>query len=497
MSRQYVEMPRARVEGLLNSFPKLLSSDKPTSRQHTFIETESVRYVYQPLDQLYVFLITTKASNILEDLETLRLFARIVPEYCEKSEEKDVMEHVFELVFAFDEVVALGYRENINVSQVRTYVEMDSNDERVYYQIKKSQEEEAKKVARDKAKELARTRMEGSKRAASHMPAYSLGGFGPQIAKIEPGAVIEDDTNYKYRSSAKAQMKSKAPTGKAMKLGAKVKADIFDEIDNSQDVANGQLNDKRVDTVGANEERIEQVHVKLEETINLKQKRDGGLDQLDIHGALIMRISNEAFSTVSIRMFTGDKRNLQLQVHPNMDKKAFQTDRLLTLKNQSRPFPLNTDASILKWRFQTTDETYTPLSINCWPSETRDAFEVNMEYMLENDDFTLENVCIVIPLPQNPAAPAVSQCDGEYWFDRAHHCLEWRLPLIDSSNKQGSLEFKTAAGNVNSFFPVTVRFISKSLFCDIKVEEVVLPNEDVPIKFSQEAKLSAGTYEIV
>lgn len=71
-------MTKSRIEGLLAAFPKLMSSGKAAQQQHTFVETESVRYVYQPLDKVYVLLITTRASNILEDLETLRLFARVV-----------------------------------------------------------------------------------------------------------------------------------------------------------------------------------------------------------------------------------------------------------------------------------------------------------------------------------------------------------------------------------------------------------------------------------
>ena len=43
-----------------------------------------------------------------------------------------MFDHAFELLSAFDEIVALGYKENVNLAQIRTYTEMDSHDERVH-----------------------------------------------------------------------------------------------------------------------------------------------------------------------------------------------------------------------------------------------------------------------------------------------------------------------------------------------------------------------------
>lgn len=56
LSRQFCEIQRSRVEGLLAAFPKLTSAGK----QHTTIETENVRYVYQPLEELFMVLVTNR-----------------------------------------------------------------------------------------------------------------------------------------------------------------------------------------------------------------------------------------------------------------------------------------------------------------------------------------------------------------------------------------------------------------------------------------------------
>lgn len=50
ISRQFVEMSRIRIEGLLAAFPKLMG----TGKQYTYLETDTVRYVYQPIENLFL-----------------------------------------------------------------------------------------------------------------------------------------------------------------------------------------------------------------------------------------------------------------------------------------------------------------------------------------------------------------------------------------------------------------------------------------------------------
>lgn len=50
------------------------------------------------------------------------------------------------------------------------------------------------------------------------------------------------------------------------------------------------------------------------------------------------------------------------QTHPNVDKKLFTTESQIGLKNPEKSFPVNSDVGVLKWRLQTTEESFIPLT---------------------------------------------------------------------------------------------------------------------------------------
>jgi hypothetical protein len=57
------------------------------------------------LEDLCILLITNKASNILQDVDTLHLFARVMSDICRAAHEREIQKQSFELLGAFDEIM--------------------------------------------------------------------------------------------------------------------------------------------------------------------------------------------------------------------------------------------------------------------------------------------------------------------------------------------------------------------------------------------------------
>lgn len=143
-------MSRIRIEGLLEAFHQLIDSKK----QHTYVETESVRYVYQPIENLYMLLVTNMQSNILEDLDTLRFLSKVVHKYCTSLDEEDICKNAFKLIFAFNEVISLGHKENVTIADVEQYCEMESEEERLHKLEQQRKMNETRELMKRKASEI-------------------------------------------------------------------------------------------------------------------------------------------------------------------------------------------------------------------------------------------------------------------------------------------------------------------------------------------------------
>ena len=116
-----------------------------------------------------------------------------------------MLDNAFELIFAFDEIVALGYRENVNLAQIRTFTEMDSHEEKVFEAMRRvslshlslspvsslchslflfqSQEKEALDEMKRRAKELQLAKREARKEGRMHYTGGFGGGFGSHGAR--------------------------------------------------------------------------------------------------------------------------------------------------------------------------------------------------------------------------------------------------------------------------------------------------------------------------
>ena len=75
--------------------------------------------------------------------------------------------------------------------------------------------------------------------------------------------------------------------------------------------------------------------------------------------------------------------------------------------------------------------------------------------------------------------------------------LVWSLPVVDATTKSGSMEFSTPSSTPADFFPLLVSFSSKTSYVNIKVTEVLLVEDESPVKYSVETVFFTDNYEVV
>ena len=127
--------------------------------------------------------------------------------------------------------------------------------------------------------------------------------------------------------------------------------------------------------------------------------------------------------------------------------------------------------------------------MNIWPSPSPDGTcEVSIEYELENENVTLYDVVLSIPLPyvhllspsprldlilypSTGSYPTVSSHTGDWALDPSTHSLAWSIPVVSPSDESrtGSMIFSVGGDDAGVFFPVNVTFNGQGSLAGIAV----------------------------
>ncbi|KAL1983611.1 hypothetical protein VTN96DRAFT_10190 [Rasamsonia emersonii] len=499
LSRQFREIARSRIEALLASFPKLADS----GTQHTTVEQDNVRFVYQPLDELYMVLITNRQSNILQDIDSLHLFAQVTTSICKSLDEREILRNAFELLSAYDELVTLGYRENLSLSQIKTFLEMESHEERIQEIIERNKELEASEERKRKAKQLELQRREAARAGrgiAPRTPTYPV--YTPPSRPSVP------ETYDTYEAEKKKSFAKPLPTrGKGMQLGKKskstdiyekVRGDLGPEAEESAPLVTPQAAtpDKSPSARPSVSADREAVHVTVAETISARLTREGALKSFEVKGDLQLRISDPSFTKIKLDLIANPTHGAQFRTHPNVDKNLFTSSNVIQLKDTSKRFPANNSIGVLRWRVASTgseNADILPITFTVWVNKGSDSTTVTVEYEFTGSD-SLRDVTVTIPY--GTTEPTVSSFDAVY--EVSGDSIDWNIGTVDSTNASGSFEFESVGGDgdENEFFPMSVRFSKTNPFVEVDISNVSLLEMDENVGFSKEVKSVAEGYVI-
>jgi len=509
LARQFVDMNRLRVEGLLAAFPKLQDTGR---KQHTFIETDSVRYVYQPVESIFLLLITNKASNIVEDLETLRLLAKVVPEIAGGTTEEKVSDHAFELIFAFDEVITTGgYRETIDMRTIRQNLDMDSHEEKLANMVKKSKLDAAKDQAKHMSQVIKQRQRDEAK---SGIGPGGMAGMGGGDVEEEPDAYggspfggSQQNGNEDFMDQYANPMPLPEPEPiiqvQGMKLGKKKKGkvDLMSKMA-AEDGLDVRASLPREEEAAlpppppSAQQQQQPIALAVEEKLTVALSQEGALEAFDLKGTLSLTANDDV--AAACRLTVAHKNaapGTTFATHPKVDKKAWESDGVVQMKGAAKGFPVGRAVGVVRWALSTTDEQQVPLTINCWPEDEGDGnMNVNIEYATARSGMELYDVSIKIP--GCGAQPEIVNVDGTHSHDARNETLDWQIDCIDSGNGTGTLEFNIAQKDEAAFFPIEVSFRSKSLYYDAPVQGVESVEGHGSIGYSLTKNLAVDSFRI-
>jgi len=427
------------------------------------------------------------------------------------------------------------------LSQVQTFLEMDSHEEKIQEIIERNKEleatEERKRRAKEiQRKELARRNLEllptsgaGNSRAGGYDSYQSSQNNQSYQPTYQPTPVIEMNSN--QASNALGSKPSHSRGG--LQLGKKPTKVVPEAhqslLSHTQPVFNHpkpqHLQPEATPPISQSASPIPAnpkvpnngILITVNEKVTAELTREGSILSSEVKGDLQLRINSAelAHSKILLKK-SANASGIDYKTHPNVDRNLFKTDSIIGLKDQSKSFPSNDQAlGVLRWRAvgKQDDSSLVPLVITAWVSVNDSGVaEVTLEYELTSDFVdahsssghpSIENIQILVPI----ASPDVDLKDhnDSISYEISDIGVIFNIASVSVEEPQGSFEFTIPASDEDALFPLELRIELSSTevtesdisLGHLQVIDVVSNNEDEKsLPFDLHYNLISDNYQV-
>lgn len=149
--RNYSELNHVDFEDLAYQ----LGHSENNKRQQTYIQHMSNRIVFLMIEELFISLVTTSDSNIIQDQKTLALCKEVL-QMCNspKVTEDRIQQNFIEIAFGLDDVINMGTSNNVTLEQVEESQIMQSSNEAAHLQMMNDKVKERQREVEEESREI-------------------------------------------------------------------------------------------------------------------------------------------------------------------------------------------------------------------------------------------------------------------------------------------------------------------------------------------------------
>jgi hypothetical protein len=517
LSRQFAAMSRLTLEEYIKNFPKSISA----TAQHTFVETESIRYVYLPLESLYLVLITTKNSNIVEDLETIRLLQKVVNDLCPHGlDEEGIGKKCIDILLSFDDVIALGFRESVTLAQIQNSLSMESSEEKLHQMLQKVRMNEAREAAKKHQLEVEARRKAGLSAASPHSSLEGTGGsrhddVSPKKqTKTTDSGIIAPKEEFATSAPVRETVKSSNPTNLAPKKGlalGKKKPTAAEEqktavesskpqqaagkaVTAGEDLKEGLLNEGKEAPKAFNPLK-EPVTIEIIEKMNCQLTRDGVINSFEVIGEVMLTFHDPAKANAQVLIDHENLKTFNVKPHPSLNRQLWNSSNVLAPKEAGESFPCSSSFSTIKWRYASTEPNDLPFTVTCWQNKQKLTLEVEYNANQKRIPRVANLECHIGSSPADKAT--VTSIDQSEYQASAGKII-WKIPLLDATSSNANIELAFGSTANLAELPIDMQFEMKDAnFYKISVKETVNMADKTPLKAEIIRTLHTENFKIV